>query len=149
MNIHDHRERLDYDPFEFEGEAREMAEKEANGPEYVSIYFELSSVDNDALFDETTALLSINDMLSPFIRGNGVDNEGHDCYDNLVCKFVVSNDCNTLIKLQQFIEQNHGGGDDIIYLSSNYTASNFAIVPYPGLSKPVEFGDWDEYIESL
>lgn len=149
MNFQDNRERLDYDPSEFVEEAREMAKKEANGPEYVSIYFDLTNVDHETPHDEFHALDELGSMFMTFVHRKGINNEGHDCYDALVCSFVVGNNRKTLTRLQNFIEKNHGGGDDHIYLSLGYVASNFTIVPEPGRSKPIEFEDWNEYIESL
>jgi len=142
MNFHDRRERLDYNPFDFENEARNMLE-------HVYVYFNLNVIDDTSFIEESMALKQLNSMFEPYMASRKVDNEGHDCYDNLLCKFMVENNKLMVSKLQRFIDKNHVSGDDTMYLTTNHSVSEFQIVERPGLTKSIPFEDWDNYIDSL
>lgn len=123
-----------------------------NPNDIVHIYFDICT-DNDTLeIDLFATIKQLETMLSPYIVGSSISNEGHDCDDNLVCCFIADKSKLALNNLYQFIERNHGGGDDILYLTTNnlpVAVGNFQIVDRPGMTKPVPFEDWDEYIDDL
>lgn len=76
-----------------------------------------------------------------------IGNEGHDSFGNLSCKFGISS-LQELKDLYKKIRQLHGGGDDIIYFDHYFNIGHFQFYPQSvGTTSPIEFQDWDEYID--
>lgn len=122
----------------------------------VFIYFDLYVDEEDIdysedvsetgqLKTEVQAMQQIWLMLKKFSVNTVLLNEGHDGNGELYCYFAI--EFKMLSALQKFIENNRGGGDDIIYLDNGFKAQNFELVEYPGTSEAIPFGNWDELID--
>jgi hypothetical protein len=73
-----------------------------------------------------------------------IENEGHTSEGDLLCYFSIPK--NKIPSLANKINKRVGGGEDIIYLSNGGVVDSFSIVEKPGISCPVPFEDWEEYI---
>lgn len=92
---------------------------------------------------ENKALQELKKRL-PLFRGT---NEGHDQYDDLVCKISVQN-WHEVREIWDWVSHNTGGGDDIVYLTTPYAeVRNFFLYPR-GLDHPAfSSGGFNEGIE--
>jgi len=132
--------------------AADNRERASEPSEEVWVYFELGAVDDDVAVDddpvraEQQAAREIWDLLSDYVESTKLRDEGHDAFSALICNVLVSR--TRLRDLQQRIVALRGGGDDVVYLEGGYQASQFQIVEVPGISMPVPFDDWDDYLEA-
>lgn len=71
-----------------------------------------------------------------------LDNEGHDTYGNLICKFVISE--RRLPDVLCWVKDNAYNEEGCIILDNGSTAFDWSINTDPGFSKPVNLEDYIE-----
>lgn len=85
------------------------------------------------------------------ILGHSFSNEGHDRFDDLVCKITSVHSVEDVSKLFDTVSRKVIGGDDIIDLAPYFVAQNFVLFP-EGVNGPqvpfADFDDWKEEVKS-
>jgi len=125
----------------------------SESPTHIWVYFELNRSDHDEpamgtvedVHAEYRAMTAIWCLLRDYVDSSRLRTEGYDAHGVLICFVLVRQE--QLRALHRRIEMLHGGGDDIIYLDGMYHASQFQIVEHSGLTQPIPFYMWDDYLE--
>ena len=120
---------------------------------YFDLVFEDYNWDEDHPGEEPTEEVggidaegkAYQDMASKLSQFGSLDNEGHGSNDALVCKFYIQ--ASKVQEMIDWLDRNQGSEGMVDTSQEYFTATNWQLVPSPGMGESYDWPNWDDYLE--